>query len=178
LVQRAKTGCNEAWRDIYDAYHVMLVAKVQAKVRACSRGRFEAEDILQTAFIKAWKHIEGFEYQGEGSFRSWLACIVVNAFKTELQKHQNEPLEPSGSPSQVEAEQFRTELRRLDWEQSRADTLEALGRLSDEDQDVLIQRVFEHRSFETIAESLGVSRDTARKAFTAALLRLGRQVRS
>src|SRR5690606_33891232 len=38
--------------------------------------KFEAEDILQTGFIKVFKHIQS--YKGEGSFEGWVRRIMVN----------------------------------------------------------------------------------------------------
>ena len=55
--------------------------------------------------------------------------------------------------------------------------LEALGQLGEEDRDILIQRVFEERSFEAIAESLECPRERIRQLYAVAIQRLQRELR-
>lgn len=49
-----------------------------------STDRMEAEDILQDAFIKVYKNISQFKF--EGSFEGWIRRIVVNTALKNCQK--------------------------------------------------------------------------------------------
>jgi RNA polymerase sigma-70 factor (ECF subfamily) len=50
--------------------------------------RFEAEDIMQEAFLSAFKNIE--QYKGEVSFGAWLKRIVINRSLDFLKKKKLE----------------------------------------------------------------------------------------
>jgi DNA-directed RNA polymerase specialized sigma24 family protein len=56
--------------------------------------------------------------------------------------------------------------------------LEAMGKLSDEDRDILIQKNVEELSFDAIAAVLGCSRERAREKYATALERLERRMRA
>src|SRR5262245_52676102 len=90
LVDKAKAGSQTAWNEIYKRYRTMLVANVQARISGYARRRFDSEDVLQLAFFRAWQCIQSFEYRGEGSFRRWLATLVVNTFRNEDKRRKDE----------------------------------------------------------------------------------------
>ncbi len=63
-----------------------------------------AEDITQTAFISAYKNLNGFR---GGSFKAWLMRIVTNACYDELRRikrHPTIPLEPIDDDTEEEIE--------------------------------------------------------------------------
>ena len=67
----------------------------------------EAEDVLQEAFISAFKNL-GY-YRGESSFGSWLKQIVVNKAINQLKKRKLERL-PDDEKFDVEEEVLADEL--------------------------------------------------------------------
>ena len=180
LVGKARGGSDSAWREIDRRYHTMLMAQVQARIPGFARRRFDAEDVLQTALTKAVQSIGSFEYRGEGSFRCWLATLVVNTFQNELksqraareQPHETE-VEHELDARMVHASQQASQLG-----QRRTAMLEVLGELSDEDRDILIQRHFEELSFDAIAAIQGCKREQARQLYSLAFERLQRRLRA
>jgi RNA polymerase sigma-70 factor, ECF subfamily len=52
---------------------------------------WDAADVTQEAFIKAFKNLEGFK--GEALFSTWLHRIVVNAAYDQLRRQRAEPME-------------------------------------------------------------------------------------
>lgn len=63
-----------------------------------------AEDATQTAFISAYRHLDG--YRG-GSFRAWLLRMVTNTCYDELRRrrrHPTTPLEPMDNQAEEEIE--------------------------------------------------------------------------
>jgi len=72
LVEKCKQGNQAAHKELYDLY-------CGAMFNICYRmanDRDDAQDILQDAFISAFKNIES--YRGTASFGAWLKKIVVN----------------------------------------------------------------------------------------------------
>lgn len=72
VIEACKNNDARAQMQLYDLYcnAMFLIAKRYVK------DRFVAEDIMQDAFIKAFKHID--TYHGDVAFGAWLKRIVIN----------------------------------------------------------------------------------------------------
>ena len=84
IVDRCKTGDKIAYKELYDLYS-------KAMFNICYRitnDRYEAEDVLQEAFVSAFKNIGAF--RGESSFGGWLKKIVVNRSINHMKKKRLE----------------------------------------------------------------------------------------
>ena len=57
--------------------------------RRILRNREDAEDAVQTAFLDAFRNLNGF--QGRSQFSSWLTRIAINAALMRLRVNQREP---------------------------------------------------------------------------------------
>lgn len=84
LVQRAREGDSGAFGELVEAhqgfaYHVAL--------RAVDNSQ-DAEDIVQEAFVRAWRSLAGFRV--ESRFRTWLYRIVVNLCYSQLPRLRKE----------------------------------------------------------------------------------------
>ena len=177
LLERARSGSETAWREIYRRYRTMLVVQIRSRIPDFARRRFDAEDLLQSAFSKAWVHIGTFQYQGEGSFRRWLAVLVFREFQDELRAQQGERarLSPGGQDEDDEGLSVPDESCLQPTQLlSKMALLEQLGRLDEEDRDVLCMRVFEEKTWEEIGEVLGCSKGYARVQYDRAVGRLQR----
>jgi RNA polymerase sigma factor (sigma-70 family) len=80
LVERCRHGDQRAQMEIYDRYYK---AMYNTAYRITGHSA-EAEDIMQEAFLKAFKKIESF--QGTSTFGAWLKRIVVNESLTAYKK--------------------------------------------------------------------------------------------
>lgn len=69
---------------IYDRYEQKLIRYI---LRISSFSFEEAEDVLQEAFVKAWKNLN--EFDGDLKFSSWIYRIVRNTTITEWKKSQS-----------------------------------------------------------------------------------------
>ena len=69
---------------IYERYEQKLIWYI---LRISSFSFEEAEDVLQEAFIKAWKNLN--EFDGDLKFSSWIYRIVHNTTITEWKKSQS-----------------------------------------------------------------------------------------
>lgn len=84
LVQRAQAGDTGAFGELVKAhqdfaYHVAL--------RVVDHSQ-DAEDVVQEAFLKAWKSLAGF--RADARFRTWLYRIVINLCYNRLPKSRRE----------------------------------------------------------------------------------------
>ena len=82
LVLRAKRGHADAFRDLVDAYKERLFAFVWRIVRH----HHEAEDICQTAFVRAYESLES--YSSQYAFSTWLFTIAYRLCLNHLRKHK------------------------------------------------------------------------------------------
>lgn len=82
LINDCKNNNAKAQMQLYKGYckAMFLVAKRYVK------DQFLAEDIMQEAFIKAFKNIHN--YKGEVAFGAWLKKIVINQSIDELKKRK------------------------------------------------------------------------------------------
>ncbi len=84
LIQRCISGERTAQNELYRLYS-------KAMYNICyriSNDRDEAEDILQDAFISAFRNIQS--YRGTASFGAWLKRIVVNKAINHIKKKKLE----------------------------------------------------------------------------------------
>jgi RNA polymerase sigma-70 factor, ECF subfamily len=73
LLARAMQGDTEAFGDLYARYLDEILRYVFYRVA----NRFEAEDLTETVFLKAWDALSRFE-SSEVNFRAWLYRIAHN----------------------------------------------------------------------------------------------------
>lgn len=87
LVRLAREGDPDALTELYrrherQAYNLAL---------RTLGNPWDAADVTQEAFIKAFRNLEGFK--GESRFSTWLHRIVVNAAYDHLRRHRPEPMD-------------------------------------------------------------------------------------
>ncbi|MCX6627942.1 MAG: sigma-70 family RNA polymerase sigma factor, partial [Candidatus Solibacter sp.] len=83
LVGRAKMGDARAFERLMERHYRFGMAKAYSILRNHS----DAEDEVQNACAKAWKHLA--QFQGEGSFGGWLSRIVSNQCLMRIRERQN-----------------------------------------------------------------------------------------
>jgi RNA polymerase sigma-70 factor, ECF subfamily len=72
LTRRSQAGDAEAFGELVTKYR----AKIFTVVFSMVRNEYDAWDIAQEGFLKAWRSIQRFE--GRSSFYTWLYSITVN----------------------------------------------------------------------------------------------------
>jgi RNA polymerase sigma factor (sigma-70 family) len=72
-----------------------------------------AEDVVQDALVRAWRHRKSFD-PAKGAFRNWLLRIVANeAARSRHHRLQIREISPSGAPSPDEHIDIENALKRL-----------------------------------------------------------------
>jgi RNA polymerase sigma factor (sigma-70 family) len=82
LIERCKKSDKNAQLDLYKAYYKAMYNTAHRILK----DNFEAEDIMQEAFLTAFTKLHSFK--GEVTFGAWLKRIVINKSLTQLKKNK------------------------------------------------------------------------------------------
>jgi RNA polymerase sigma-70 factor (ECF subfamily) len=82
LLERIRGGDQSAFRELFERYHRRAFAVALGVVK----NQQDALDIVQDAFVKVYKHIDGF--QGSSSFYTWLYRIIMNLSIDHIRKNR------------------------------------------------------------------------------------------
>ncbi len=171
LAERARDGDERAFEDLMRTYQPLAFRTAYLLTGSAA----DAEDAVQTAFVKAWRSLPRF--RAGAPFKPWLLRIVTNEAhnrrrserrRVELRlrataAHPSEDAAPSPEGAALGREQREALLR----------AVESLG---DRDRDVLTCRYFLELTEEETAEVLGLRRGTVKSRTARALERLRGEV--
>jgi len=129
-----------------------------------------AEDIVQEAFIKAWRNIGDFRMQS--SFRSWLHRITVNTamdqLRTRSRREQMERNEPEWEQLEQASEGTKHDVQIDVQDRTRA----AMMNLSDTERAALMLRHFEGHSIQEIAQILNLTTNACKQTVFRAVKKM------
>jgi RNA polymerase sigma-70 factor, ECF subfamily len=149
LISLVGDGDTRAFASLYDRHS----RPAYSLAYRLTNGRQAAEDLLQEAFIKAWRSAGSYRV-GRGSVRTWILSIVRNQGKDQLRYHATrrrtqEKVEASAArtqPSEAFAETWRNFERDL--------LRRALEELPYEQREVLVLSHFSELTHAEIADRL------------------------
>ena len=163
LLARCKKGDNSAQMQIYkDYYRAMYNTSLRIL-----KDEFEAEDIMQEAFLTAFTKLDSFI--GEVTFGAWLKRIVINKSLTQLKKnnkYQDVKMEVL-SDTNIDAEE---PINYADLQASKV--LETLNSLKDNYRIVLNLNLIEGYDYEEIAQILSITNENVRTTVSRAKKKL------
>ena len=84
VIDKCREGDNRAQYELYKLYSKAMF-NVSMRI---TNDYAEAEDVLQDAFVSAFKNLKA--YKSEASFGSWLKKIVINASINAIRKRRSE----------------------------------------------------------------------------------------
>ena len=158
LVGLAQVGHSEAFGELVTRYQSIMYRLA----RRLTDNREDAEDVLQEAFIRAFRAIGTFK--GESKFSTWLYRITVNfaAMKRRTQRNNVESLdEPISTRDGEIKREFRATggdpLSTLITREIRENLEEAISGLSPTNRAVFVLRHVEGLSTEETREILNIS---------------------
>lgn len=180
LLAALKTG--DQWA--FEALVRMFGARLLTVARRFARCEEDAQDIVQTAYLNAFRALDRF--QGTAHLSTWLHRIVVNTALMKLRSRRRKPEEPlddllpAFQPDGQHVKQFSDwslpadEL--LERKRTRATVRACIARLPDDYRIVLMLRDIEEWSTQETAERLSLSKGAvktrlhrARQALTTLL---------
>ena len=161
LVERLKQGDGDAFEELVRTYGGRLLAVARRYVRT----EADAQDVVQSAYLSAFRAIGQFEASCQ--LTTWLHRIVVNVALMRLRSRRRRPEEsieellPSFQDDGHHVEQFSDwgcradEL--LERRQARAAVRACIEQLPDNYREVLLLRDIEELSTQEVAASLGLT---------------------
>ena len=161
LVERARTGDSRAFDDLARREERALYRHA---ARIVGPGA-DAEDVVQDAFLSAWRSIRSFEGT---SFRAWLFRIVTNRALDRVRSRKRRPelpLEPADDDEVIWAEPASSGPELADLAASREALLlveEALKSVPEEQRAALLLRDVEGFAYDEIALMTGVEIGTVK----------------
>jgi len=152
IVERCKKNDAKAQMELYNLYckAMFLVAK------RYMRDDFAAEDVMQEAFIKAFKKMD--TYKGEVSFGAWLKRIVINHSIDELKKRKLEIVSMNEETHQVLEEESWEVEDKVTMQQ----ILSCIRELKEKYRVVLSLYLLEGYDHNEISQILGITEVTSR----------------
>ena len=150
-IQKAAAGDRVAFRQlVMEHSHAMfrLAWRLTADEHA-------AEDIVQEAFIKAWRKIG--EFRMESSFKSWLHRITVNSAMDYLRKHSRRSRFETQEPEWEVADHTSMAADTGQQIDISTQTRAAMMDLSDSERTALLLKHYEGHSIKEIAQIMDIT---------------------
>ena len=141
--------------------------------------RDSAEDIFQETFIKVIKTLKRGVYNEEGKFLPWVMRIAHNLVIDFFRKNNRIPTFDNNEEYdifQLISDGSPTAERSMIDEQVVEDLQKLIVELPDDQKDVLTMRLYKDMSFKEIAESTGVSINTALGRMRYAIINLRKMI--
>ena len=166
IIRKAAAGDRTAFRELV-LEHSHAVFRLAWRLTG---DRTAADDVVQEAFIKAWRNIGKFRMQS--SFRSWINRITVNTAMDYLRKQQRDQSrtteEPEWDRTTAGAEEHKADVQIDIQEQTHA----AMKHLSDKERAALMLRHFEGHSIREIAQILDMTTDACKQTIFRAVKKM------
>ena len=175
LVSLYQDGDQKAFEELLRRYK----SRAYTTIYLIVKDSYTAEDLLQETFIKAIQTIKNGRYNEEGKFLPWILRIAHNIAIDYFRKEKRYPtiILEDGSPvfnhldfseESFESIQIRNEVF------SRLRVM--IQQLPESQREVLLMRHYGDMSFQEIADSTGVSINTALGRMRYALINLRKQM--
>lgn len=104
IMERARVGDEEAFRELTDPYRRELLAHCYRMLGSLT----DAEDMLQETLLAAWRGLPRF--QGRSSLRSWLYRVAtntcLNAMRSTARRVPTEPKPPFQPPDPTQRDEI------------------------------------------------------------------------
>ena len=188
LLRLAAAGDGESWQALVGRSRERLRRMVAFRLDPRLRGRVDPSDVLQEAYLVAWRDLGSYLDRPEIPFFLWLRGIAGNKLR-ELHRHhlgtqrrdpRREVSIPGGAPSETTttalADQLLGDLTRASEEAARRELKhrlhEAIDAMNPLDREVLALRYFEQLSPGETAGVLGIKEKAAGVRYLRAVRRL------
>jgi RNA polymerase sigma-70 factor (ECF subfamily) len=188
LLLRAAAGDEGCWRELLSLHEGRLRRMIALRLDQRARGRVDASDVLQEAYLQAWKSLADYLQQPAAPFFLWLRGIAGNKLREAHRHHLGAQLRAAGREVSIDrgalpeatsaalAAQLLGRLTRPSEAAVRAETKallqDALNGMDPTDREVLVLRHFEQLTPAETAKELGIKEKAASMRYLRALRRL------
>ena len=164
LVEQCKRGHVPGFQALYDKY---CKAMYNTSLRIVNN-RDDAEDVLQEAFIDAFRSLTDFNYRS--TFGAWLKRIVINKSINILRKRKVELVDIDHPDVYLKPEEEEVDEQEI---QFRINAVKnSIKQLPDGYRTVITLYLLEGYDHEEIAEILGITHNTVRTQYVRAKQKL------
>lgn len=163
LVKQVKAGNKTAFNLLVRAHQRGLYSIVFTILK----DHDATDDVVQDAFLKAYKHMDTF--QCRSSFKSWLYSIAINTAKNAL---RSESLREKVDVEKVVLQSSSRTGESMEEKQLQTVLAEQIEKLPEKQKLALTLRIFDELPFKDIAEIMECPYDTAKANFRHAITSL------
>jgi RNA polymerase sigma-70 factor (ECF subfamily) len=184
LVRSARAGDVDAWQRLDERYRTALAIVARARIPSRARRRYETDDLLQSAFLSAYRDLDGYEYKGAGSFLAWMTRILENRLKSRVRMDHRDKRDVRRDQrfteelSEVQAQQVAPSPSELfSRAEDSARLIEAMTDIEDELREVLVRYFFDRESLRTISSELDINIKTVQRRLARGIQAVYRRLR-
>lgn len=185
LLDRARDGDDQARDELFERcrHYVALLARVH--IESWLQAKVDPSDLVQQTLLEAYRGLDGFQGQTEGEWLAWLKQILkhnatdyIRRYKgtakrriqrevpMEAPRHGSslfriDPSDPADTPSQMVLQQ-----------ENEIQLAEAVSRLDEDYQEVILLRNVQRLSFNEVADRMDRSRPAVQMLWLRALRKL------
>jgi len=171
LLTRAREGDTSALDELFGRYLPRLRRWARGRLPAWARDLAETQDLVQDTLLETFKHLDRFEYRGQGALQAYLRQSVLNRIRNELKRARRLPSTTDVDPELADSHQSPLEAAIGAEGIERYDA--ALARLADDDRELIVARLELELSYAEVAEATArPTANAARMAVSRALVRL------
>lgn len=171
LIAQFQQGDQRAFETLFARHRDQVYTKLYLLVR----DHDVAADLFQDVFIKVVDVLRGGKYNEEGKFLPWVLRIAHNAGIDHFRRQKKMPMSRGTEEYDLLGGIQDEGLNREDEliaDRITDDLHQLVGMLPDEQREVVMMRMYKEMSFKDIAESTGVSINTALGRMRYALINL------
>jgi RNA polymerase sigma-70 factor, ECF subfamily len=150
---------HEDWKTVFSELAPGLILFARQWVHSAA----DAEDIVQEAFVKFWRR--NHKIDNRALLYATVRSVALDLIRRDSRRARRER-EASAEVEQMVEPQFRTE------DESQRALALSIDRLPHQQREVLVMKIWNELTFVEIAESLGVSQNTAASRYRYALTAL------
>ncbi len=171
LIEAALRGQQSGYEQLMQRYQNRLFVSIRHDV-GCP---VIAEDIVQEAFVRAFRYLDSFKRQS--NFYTWLYRIALNSRRDYIRnRNRMISLDAVSQPYEMSTELRESPAHCTERQEERCQVRAALTRLSDHYRTILILREFEGFNYQRIAEILQVGKGTVRSRLSRARAQLKKEL--
>lgn len=175
LISQYKNGNEEAFATLVNRHK----KKIYTTIYMIVKDQYLAEDLMQEVFVKVVKTVKSGRYNEEGKFLPWVSRIAHNLAIDNFRKAKRYPnivMEDGSSVfNTLEFSEDSIESRQIK-EDTHALLRDLIKDLPDAQREVLMMRHYMQMSFQEIADTTGVSINTALGRMRYALINLRKKM--
>ncbi|MEM7166815.1 MAG: sigma-70 family RNA polymerase sigma factor [Planctomycetota bacterium] len=190
LIARARAGDEGALAELFEAYRARLRRMVDTRMDRRLRGRIDASDVLQEAYLHLAQKLEGYVERDNMSFFLWLRLVtgecLLGLHRHHLQTKKRDvgleialvqgpmPMTDSYSIAAQLLGKHTTASQKLMRAEAQLELEAALNGMEPIDREILVLRHFEELSASEAAAVLRIEPSAASNRYYRALRRLKR----